>query len=257
MRPSWVRPLLTGRGWTPALRAIYHRQVGHLLSAGIEVELDSSQFRKKLGSWMNGGETRLLDILHANGGSNWKVAPTSGVAEYTCLFDLTDPVKLRKSVRQHYLAMLNAGFSFGGGLHVNYVVERNSPFHRKCDGYNDHYDFERLPQHGDKSFIRLECKGGRPTMIWEDLLLQIVLGITTRGQIFKKGFSLHNSEIVKALPKSLRAYTIFGCKCRYFSQLVGLFNRLRSIRRLSLTSLVRRKPVLRETAKQVSSGRQS
>ena len=216
--PAWVRPLLTGRGWTPALRSIYHRQVGYLLTAGIELELDPKQFEKKIGYWsiLEEGPNKLLQTLHTYGGSNWKIAHSSRVPEYTCLFNLTDPVRLRQSVRQHYLAMISAGFSFGGGLHINYVVERNSPFHRKCGGYNDHYDFERLPQYGDKSFIRLECKGGRPTMIWEDLLLQIVLGITSSGKLFKNGFPLLDSDIVKALPKSLRAYTIFGCKCGHF-----------------------------------------
>lgn len=208
--PAWVRPLLTGRGWTPALRSIYHRQVGHLLTAGIELELDRNQFEKKFGYWNMGGETHLLGMLQSSGGSNWKIAQSSSVPEYTCLFNLTDPVRLRQSVRQHYLAMLNAGFSFGGGLHVNYVTGNSSPFHNRSSGFNVHYDFERLPEHGHKSLIRLEFKGGRPTIIWEDLLLQIVLGITTRGQLFTREFSLHNSEIVKALPKSLRAYTIFG-----------------------------------------------
>lgn len=210
--PPWVRPLLTGRGWTPALRSIYHRQVGHLLTAGIELELDRNQFERRFGYWNMGGETHLLGMLQSSGGSNWKVANTSFAPEYTCLFELTDPVKLRKSVRQHYLAMLNAGFSFGGGLHVNYVVEVNSAVYSdfKKAGCYGNCDFETLPEYDGRVMNRAEFKGGRPTLIWEDLLLQLVLGITTRGQIFTRGFPLSNRDIVKVLPKSLRAYTIFG-----------------------------------------------
>lgn len=207
--PPWIQPLLSGRGWTPSLRAMYHRQVGEWLTCGIEVELHYGQF---VFDWTRKSGEDLLAKLHENGGENWEPSFSSSVPEYTCLFDLTDPVRLRESVRQHYLAMIRVGFSFAGALHVNYVVEIGSAKYMDINKADSrmHDDFEVIAAYKMRPMTRIEFKGGRPTMIWEDLLLQIVLGITTRGDVFRYNFALQNSAIVKALPKSRRAYTIFG-----------------------------------------------
>jgi len=198
--PKWVQPLLSGRGWTPALRAMYHRKVGRFRTCGIELEFN------KLEYIFHEEVLNLVDKLHKAGATRWQRSSTSSVPELTCLFDLTNPVRLRRDVRQHYLALLSLGVGFSGGLHINYVLQPDES--RLMAVYSEtsirvdrKYDFE-----GPGAF-RIEFKGGRPTILWEDLLLQMVLGAYTHG---KSIVETEPSDIQIPLPKGKKLYSIYG-----------------------------------------------